>query len=153
MISTTAPRIVFIGDSRNWSTKWVDLKSEEGKRYTRKELHGLKIIRSNIDGIESRVTQKQISKDYFARFIDNSEFVVRCERLRTLSGASVDVGFGKKTDAIVGPHCTLKAMKKNVNSLFETLLPRDAYKHIIRNRAIMTHGEIHKYSNLTGNMI
>ena len=92
MISTTSPRIVFVGEHTNWTSKWMYFNDDSNSSYSRNEFSDYKS--------ESHKDSKDSER--FARFIDTSDFVVRFSKLRTLSGSSKQrFTYGKKTDAIV----------------------------------------------------
>ena len=92
MISTLAPRIVFVGDYGHWSKSWMDLDDELNTNLSRVEL----------GSYNPGLTREERKQDKFSRFIDSSEFVVRCSKLRTLSSSGQSSNcYGQKTDAVV----------------------------------------------------
>ena len=92
MISTNSNSVVLVGDYGNWSEEWVDLDAFSNSKLTLKEISGY---------IEKK-DSKFSNVDIFSRFIDSSDFVVRCSKFRTQVGSPFRLyNFGRKTDAIV----------------------------------------------------
>ena len=125
MISTLLNRIIFVGDYGDWSSKWMDLSDDNNNELSSRELGGLKTEHDIIN----------IRDDKFSRIIDSSEFVIRCSKFRTQSGAGQSgFRYGKKVDAVVGE-----------GRVFTGSVSKDTYKRYFPNTDLFS--ILSKYMN------
>ena len=70
MISTTSPRIVFVGEHTNWTSKWMYFNDDSNSSYSRNEFSDYNITEVNPVPMNTGISKEQSGASGFCKMLD-----------------------------------------------------------------------------------